>query len=143
MKRSLIPFICLFLFGSDAFGLAEQPKAGVASRLISSSTGGIRGFVLKESGAPLQYVLVRVKSTGGKSWVCESTHLGEFRIGMLPPGRYSIWFEHPGYLGRAQNELVVKPGKWIQLGEIEEPYCPSTDLPVFKLKDKGVTYALN
>jgi len=105
MKKSQA-FLFLILFGvlfalSGAFLEAQR------------LTGTIRGTVTDEEGEPLPGVSVEVKSPAliGGAQTAQTPASGVFLFPALPPGKYTVTFNMPGFQSVLRENIIVSVGK--------------------------------
>ncbi|MCA9758995.1 MAG: TonB-dependent receptor [Candidatus Eisenbacteria bacterium] len=80
-----------------------------------ASLGTIAGKVTDISGRPLDRVNVTVAN---HTWGGMTFENGEFRIRSLPPGRYTLVFDHIGYERRSREQVSVTANEITNLGTI-------------------------
>ena len=93
-----------------------------AAMTISSKAGGIRGRYYLLDGPPVAGALAVVTHSDGRSWKVQTRPSGEFRLGMLPPGVYSLDVSRAGLHPFRRKEIQVIKGAWF----VWDPPCGST-----------------
>jgi hypothetical protein len=112
MKSSQFPLTILITVAQSAFGQAERSHP--AANFISSTTGGIRAKIILSNGMPVAGVALQAIHEDGRSWTTLTSENGEFRIGLLPPGKFTLRYSKDGYEGYQNKWLVVRPGLWLR-----------------------------
>ena len=87
-----------------------------SATLAQVQTGSIKGTITDEEGNALPGATVTATSDvmmGAKSYV--TTETGAFRFPALPPGRYTLIAELPGFKTVKRAEIVVRVGKVVTI----------------------------
>ncbi len=101
--------------------LLQVPPKEAASG-ISSQAGGIRGRYYLVAGPPVAGALAVVRHSDGRSWKAQTDAAGEFRMGMLPAGLYSLAVSKGGLHPFRRKEIRVIQGAWF----VWDPPCGAT-----------------
>jgi len=92
-------------------------STGLISRaLAGSQTGSIKGKVMDKEGLPLPGALIYVSSPallGIRTYL--ATNSGKIRVPGLPPGRYKITAEMPGFKTANIENIIVRVGMIVTL----------------------------
>lgn len=89
---------------------------GAASMAQDRSTGGIKGKVRVETGAPAGVtVVIRQDEREVNRVVTDKS--GSFLVQRLPAGKYALTFRKPGLSVGTVENVEVKPGKTRSLGD--------------------------
>ncbi|OFW08319.1 MAG: hypothetical protein A3H96_21420 [Acidobacteria bacterium RIFCSPLOWO2_02_FULL_67_36] len=79
--------------------IAGGQQPGVRQGQAATGTASIGGVVAKaDTGAPIARATLRLTSPGGGMWQSRSDAAGRFEFTSLPPGRYSLVAQKPGYV---------------------------------------------
>ncbi len=99
---------------------ATQSRAGV--EVTHGGTAGgvnfsldapasVKGVVVRASdGAPISGAVVVMQSSTGRIGSARSDQTGQYEVGRLSPGRYTVTVAAPGYATTRLAELTVRPG---------------------------------
>lgn len=87
-----------------------------------SPTGVIKGKVKEQGGKPLVDVLVKAQGSKHKDRLQEtkSNDKGEFELGSIPAGDYTLTFEKQGYKLFTTRSLEVLGGETLRLSKVIE-----------------------
>jgi outer membrane receptor protein involved in Fe transport len=94
-----------------------------AAPALAQPAGTVRGVVYdKDFEAPLPEAQVLIAETGAK---VTSTDQGNYVLGQVPPGTYTLVFSKPGYIRQVKANVVVAAGQLTDVdahlsGEFEE-----------------------
>ena len=105
MKRSvLILFLLVIAF------------ATIHSLYAAETTGSVIGKVEDDKGGPLPgATITAVNAATNFTRVATSEENGYFRVGLLPPGTYTITVEVPGFAKEVRKDIILTIGKEISL----------------------------
>ena len=81
-------------------------------RVVTLSTGGIRGQIIDKQSSPVPAVRVLVFRDNHIIAFSESDTQGHFKIGCLPPGQYQFKTFKDGCLPIIIDKITVKSGHW-------------------------------
>ena len=85
---------------------------GLALSLAAQTTSEILGIVTDESGAVVADAkLVAKNIETGLTYSGASGESGQFRMPLLPPGKYQVTLEKPGFAKYVQNGLELQLGQ--------------------------------
>ena len=85
---------------------------GLALSLAAQTTSEILGIVTDESGAVVVAAkLVAKNIETGLTYAGASGESGQFRMPLLPPGKYQVTVEKPGFAKYVQNGLELQLGQ--------------------------------
>jgi uncharacterized membrane protein YgcG len=119
-KRCLLKlsiFILSILIPATLIGLAmpasAQPQAQ-SSTQSSATTGTLRGQVTDPSGAVVANAAVAVLVSGGPTHSTTTSKTGNYEIGNLAPGKYTVTANAQGFAVFVQNDVDVAPGQVAQ-----------------------------
>ncbi|MBL8169022.1 MAG: carboxypeptidase regulatory-like domain-containing protein [Acidobacteria bacterium] len=101
------------------FSLVLVPFSGARAQ---SPTGVIKGKVKEQGGKPLVDVLVKAQGSKHKDRLQEtkSNDKGEFELGSIPAGDYTLTFEKQGYKLFTTRSLEVLGGETLRLSKVIE-----------------------
>jgi len=133
-RRALDPLaqlasLTLLLLG--AIGCREPLiRPGTSMPFISDTRRGIRGCVTGR-GCPIPGATVVCTSADGAERRCQTDEAGQFRIGLLPPGKYQVRFhkiatDHErcsarAYIDWSEQGFRVIPNTWLRVGRMRGP----------------------
>ena len=80
---------------------------------VTSTSGGIRGHVIYQTGQPIPGATIMVVSSDNRTWTTRTASLGEFRVGLLPPGLYSLHIRREPEHADIVHHLRVHAGAWL------------------------------
>jgi Carboxypeptidase regulatory-like domain/TonB dependent receptor len=80
----------------------------------SSTTGTLRGQVTDPSGAVVPSAAVAVLVSGGQPHSATTNRSGNYEIGNLAPGKYTVTANAPGFAVFVQNDVDVAAGQVAQ-----------------------------
>ena len=83
----------------------------VLSTAAAQSTGTLRGQVVDPSGAVVPDATVAVLQSGGPTYSGKTNNSGNYEIGNLPPGSYTVTANAQGFTAFIQNEVQVTAGQ--------------------------------
>jgi hypothetical protein len=101
-----------FLYALLAAIPATLPSGpGSSAFAQSATTGAIGGTVTDTAGALLPNTAVTVKSTGtGAVRTVKTNSSGEYRVGDLEPGTYTVVYTADGFQTRQENSVTITVG---------------------------------
>lgn len=101
------------------FSLVLVPFSGARAQ---SPTGVIKGKVKEQGGKPLVDVLIKAQGSKHKDRLQEtkSNDRGEFELGSIPAGDYTLTFEKQGYKLFTTRSLEVLGGETLRLSKVIE-----------------------
>lgn len=101
------------------FSLVLVPFSGARAQ---SPTGVIKGKVKEQGGKPLVDVLIKAQGSKHKDRLQEtkSNDKGEFELGSIPAGDYTLTFEKQGYKLFTTRSLEVLGGETLRLSKVIE-----------------------
>jgi len=120
------------------------------SALQASETGEIKGRILDEEGMPLPGVTITAKSPslqGIRTAVADED--GDFKLPLLPVGRYSLTFELPGFTKTTQSGYNVRLGLTISIevvlvmAAIAEEVIVTAEQPLLDKTKVDTSYRIN
>lgn len=80
--------------------------------IASAQTGTLKGYILdKADNAPVDSVVVMVSVGTVTVGSAVSDSAGYYVVGPLPPGRYSVVAQFPGYVITTVQEVIVSSDK--------------------------------
>ncbi|HXA04774.1 MAG TPA: carboxypeptidase-like regulatory domain-containing protein, partial [Bryobacteraceae bacterium] len=80
----------------------------------TTTTGTLRGQVLDPSGAVVPSAAVAVLVSGGQPHSATTNRSGNYEIGNLAPGKYTVTANAPGFAVFVQNDVDVAAGQVAQ-----------------------------
>jgi hypothetical protein len=105
----LTNLILAILIPATVIGLAAP-----ASAQSSTTTGTMRGQVTDPSGAVVANATVAVLVSGGQTHSATTNRSGNFEIGNLAPGKYTVTANARGFAVFVQNDVEVAAGQVAQ-----------------------------
>jgi len=111
MSAALLAFILLTASGDSM--LPARP-------VISAETGGIKGVIHAQSGAPVAGVRIILRGRDGTTWVASTDLKGEFKAGSLPAGEYQVELSKEKQQTGVYTKVMIKANTWL-LGAAERP----------------------
>jgi hypothetical protein len=104
------------LIGSSAPAWAQSPAQSSASSSTQSltTTGTLRGQVTDPSGAVVPNAAVAVLVSGGQPHSATTNRSGNYEIGNLAPGKYTVTANAQGFAVFVQNDVDVAAGQIAQ-----------------------------
>jgi Carboxypeptidase regulatory-like domain len=106
-------FTLAILISATLLGLSV-PAAAQSAAQPSTSTGTLRGQVTDPSGAVVSNATVAVLVSGGQTHSATSNRSGNYEIGNLPPGKYTVTANAQGFAVFIQNDVDVTTGQAAQ-----------------------------
>jgi hypothetical protein len=95
----------------------------IFSRVRQPEYGAISGLVTDETGAVISGASVAARNQARSLTFRATTDLsGNYRIPLLPQGRYSVWAEAPKHHSRILYGVIVKRAEEVQV-DIVLPCC--------------------
>ena len=119
-KRCLLKlsvFILSILIPATLIGLAAPASAqsqAQSSTQSSATTGTLRGQVTDPSGAVVANAAVAVLVSGGPTHLATTNRSGNYEIGNLAPGKYTVTANAQGFAVFVQKDVDVAPGQVAQ-----------------------------
>ncbi|MBZ5664917.1 MAG: TonB-dependent receptor [Acidobacteriia bacterium] len=107
MKYSV--FILAVIISATLIGLATP-----ASAQSQGTTGTLRGQVTDPSGAVVPNATVAILASGGQTHSTTTNHSGNYEIGNLAPGKYTVTANAQGFAVFVQNDVDVAAGQVAQ-----------------------------
>jgi hypothetical protein len=80
-----------------------------------TDAGTLHGQVEDPTGALIPRAQVSAISANGQAWSTTSNGSGGYEIGNLPPGRYSVAADAPGFARFAAENVTIAAGQTVQL----------------------------
>jgi carboxypeptidase family protein len=108
---SIVTLASLIL--ATLIGLAA-PAAAQSSAQSSTTAGTLRGQVTDPSGAVVANATVAVLVSGGQTHSATTSRNGNYEIGNLPPGKYTVTANAQGFAVFVQNDVAVTAGQVAQ-----------------------------
>ncbi|MGB8010861.1 MAG: carboxypeptidase regulatory-like domain-containing protein, partial [Terriglobales bacterium] len=105
------------LIPATVAGLAEPAwaqSAAPSSPQSSTTTGTLRGRVTDPSGAVVANAAVAVLVSGGQTYSATTNRTGNYEIGNLAPGKYTVTANAQGFSVFVQNDVDVAAGQVAQ-----------------------------
>ena len=84
---------------------------GILNLAAAQSTGTLRGQVVDPSGAVVPNATVAVVQSGGSTFSGKTNNSGNYEIGNLPPGSYTVTANAQGFTAFIQNDVQVASGQ--------------------------------
>ncbi len=113
LKLSII--ILSILIPATLTGLEVPASAqSQSSTQSSATTGTLRGQVTDPSGAVVANAAVAVLVSGGATHSTTTSKTGNYEIGNLAPGKYTVTANAQGFAVFVQNDVDVAPGQVAQ-----------------------------
>ncbi len=106
--KYLSVFILTILISATLVELASPALAQ------SPSTGTLRGQVTDPSGAVVANATVAILTSGGPTHSVSTTRSGNYEIGNLAPGKYTVTANAQGFAVFVQNDVDVAAGQVAQ-----------------------------
>ena len=120
-------FIGVFMKSLFGYAIICAPLLAVllfvgAGAQSQKQTGALKGKVRERNGKALEGVVIRAINAENKEDKREtkSDGKGDFEFAALPPGRYSLSFEKPGYKTFNTRNLEIAAGETTKLSSIVE-----------------------
>ncbi len=105
--------ILAILTPATLIGLAV-PAVAQSPAPFPATTGTLRGQVTDPSGAVVANATVAVLVSGGQTHSATTNKTGNYEIGNLPPGQYTVTANAQGFSVFIQNDVSVAPGQVAQ-----------------------------
>ena len=121
----LIFFVLVSLFVCSTANCSQNPEVGV-----------ITGTVLDNSGAVVAGAVITITTAAGVSQTATTDEKGEFSIGSLPPGTYSVTFAAPGFNEFKTTDVSVSAG---QTTHLDATLLPATVTSTVSVEGQKVT----
>jgi hypothetical protein len=130
------------------FGIILLLTAGLAT--AQEQTGELYGTVTDEENAPLPGVGIEATSDvliGSRTAVTDEG--GRFRLLRLPPGKYTVVFNIPGFATLTMEEVIVRLGATFNLNvtmtpaTIEEEITVIGESPIVDIRKSSSTYEIS
>jgi hypothetical protein len=106
-------FIFAILIPAALIGLAA-PASAQSPAQSSATTGTLRGQVTDPSGAVVTDATVAVLVSGGQTHSATTNRSGNYEIGNLAPGKYTVTANTQGFAVFVQNDVDVAAGQVAQ-----------------------------
>ncbi len=142
VRSLLLPVMVLTLLGA---GITAS-----AARAQSATTGAIAGTVSDSNGALLPNTAITVSSTDtGVTRKGKTNSSGEFRIGDLQPGNYTISFSADGFETAEQKNIVVTVGNVagvspkLTVGSVTDKVEVSDEAPAMHTADNAISTTID
>ncbi|MFC1849079.1 TonB-dependent receptor domain-containing protein [candidate division CSSED10-310 bacterium] len=139
MKKYCGVFVCLCIF---SFLLVGSSQAAL--------TGNITGTIVDDTGNPLPGVMVTVQGTGLPGIRSDTTREdGRYRIVLLPPGKYTVKAELPGFKTLERKNITSKINDTtridmaMQVSTFEEVVVVTAEAPVLDTSTSSVGVNIN
>src|ERR1700693_732283 len=113
----LANLILAILISATLIGLAAPASAqspAPSSTQSSTTTGTLRGQVTDPSGAVVPSATVAVLVSGGQPHSATTNRSGNYEIGNLAPGKYTVTANAQGFAVFVQNDVDVAAGQVAQ-----------------------------
>ncbi len=111
--KHLSVFILTILFLTTLIAL-QAPAFAQTPAQSSPATGTLRGQVTDPSGAVVANAAVAVLVSGGQTHSATSNRSGNYEVGNLPPGKYTVTANAQGFSVFVQNDVDVAAGQIAQ-----------------------------
>jgi Carboxypeptidase regulatory-like domain/TonB dependent receptor len=106
-------FILAILILATLVGLVASASAQSQAQ-SSTTTGTLRGQVTDPSGAVVPNAAVAILVSGGQTQSATTNHSGNYEIGNLAPGKYTVTANAQGFAVFVQNDVDVAAGRTAQ-----------------------------
>lgn len=113
--------------------ITSAPAAAQVSNAAANSVkdkGTITGTVTDQTGAVLPGGTATITNGAGLSQTATSNDRGEYSVGGLPAGTYSLTISAPAFKTFRSDGLVLSPGQSIAIDALLEPAGTSTSVNV-------------
>jgi Carboxypeptidase regulatory-like domain len=105
----ILASLILVIPATMAAQTAAAPSQSSTTR-SSATTGALRGQVTDPSGAVVANAAVAVLTSGGPTHSATTNKTGNYEIGSLPPGKYTVTANAEGFAVYVQNDVDVAAG---------------------------------
>ena len=120
---------------------AQAPsQSSTARSSASATTGTLRGQVTDPSGAVVANAAVAVLVSGGATHSATTGKTGNYEIGNLPPGKYTVTANAQGFAVFVQNDVNVAAG---QVAQFNIPLDISVEQQKINVQAEGPTLDVN
>ena len=126
LAQLLVYLIAIALTASEAYGTEAKPTPPDAS----SGQATITGTVSDQTGAVLPAAAVTVTSAAGIVRTATSNDKGEYSVGGLPAGTYSVKIAVANFKDFRTENLILGAGQSIPIDAIMEPAGETTSVNV-------------
>jgi hypothetical protein len=109
----LIP-VTLIGLAAPASAQSQAQSSTQSSAQSSATTGALHGQVTDPSGAVVANAAVAVLVSGGPTHSATTSKSGNYEIGNLPPGKYTVTANAQGFAVFVQNDVDVAAGQVAQ-----------------------------
>ena len=113
----MIPILAIFfaIIRVAAPAAAQTPQPPSSSPAQSATaTGSVRGQVTDPSGAVVANATIAILQSGGQTHSATTNRTGNYEIGNLPPGKYTVTANAQGFGVFIRNDVEVSSGKTTQ-----------------------------
>ncbi|MGB7332771.1 MAG: carboxypeptidase regulatory-like domain-containing protein, partial [Terriglobales bacterium] len=145
MLKHLSVFILAILIFVTPAAIAGQTapapaQSSTARSSASATTGTLRGQVTDPSGAVVANAAVAVLVSGGATHSATTGKTGNYEIGNLPPGKYTVTANAQGFAVFVQNDVNVAAG---QVAQFNIPLDISVEQQKVNVQAEGPTLDVN
>ncbi len=115
--RCVLKYLSVFILAILVPAMLIVPSAPAwaqSSTQSTTTTGTLRGQVMDPSGAVVPSAAVAVLVSGGQPHSATTNRSGNYEIGNLAPGKYTVTANAPGFAVFVQNDVDVAAGQVAQ-----------------------------
>ena len=130
-------------------GLCLLLMSGVATAQLEMERASVTGIVTDESGAVVPGATVTATQVSTNvSYTRETNQAGQYTIGNLTPGSYSITTSKSGYAKYAVNNFVLEVGQTarlnivLQVGSVSQTIAVTTAMPVLQSENSSISQVI-
>jgi hypothetical protein len=105
----VLKYLSVFILAILIFVVPQAPAQSSTAQ-SSATTGTLRGQVTDPSGAVVANAAVAVLTSGGATHSATTNKTGNYEIGNLPPGKYTVTANAQGFAVFVQNDVDVAAG---------------------------------
>jgi hypothetical protein len=109
----VLKYLLVFILAILIFVVPQAPAQSSTAQ-SPATTGTLRGQVTDPSGAVVSNAAIAVLTSGGTTHSATTNKTGNYEIGNLPPGKYTVTANAQGFAVFVQNDVDVAAGQTAQ-----------------------------
>jgi len=125
LRISLCSFAVALIISAPASGQGAKPSGS-----SSKEKGGITGTVTDQTGAVLPGATATITNGAGLTQTATTNDHGEYSVGELPAGTYSLTISAPAFKDFHSDGLALNAGQSIPIDAVLEPAGTTTSVNV-------------